>query len=91
MSTLTEQFLAWVASDPRTYAEAMEAWRTSCPRLTIWEDALRDGLVRIERAGDGSMKQARIALTTEGLALLEKDAASGTGERTGPRPPLRPS
>ena len=37
--SLTEQFLAWVADRPRTYAEAMEAWRSSCPRLSIWEDA----------------------------------------------------
>ena len=34
MSTLTEQFLAWVADRPRTYAEAMEAWRSTCPRLS---------------------------------------------------------
>ncbi len=33
-------FVEWVANRPRTYAEAMEAWRTSCPRLTIWEDSV---------------------------------------------------
>ena len=33
MSTLTEQFLAWVADRPRTYAEAMEAWRYEPARL----------------------------------------------------------
>ena len=36
------QFLAWVASRRRTYAEAMEAWQTTCPRHTVWEDALID-------------------------------------------------
>ena len=71
MITLTEQFLAWVANAPRTYADAMEAWRTSCPRLTIWEDALRDGLVAIERAGNGSMREAGVALTAKGRALLD--------------------
>lgn len=29
----TRQFLLWLAAQPRTYAEAMEAWRTSCPRF----------------------------------------------------------
>ena len=42
---LMVQFLAWVASRRRTYAEAMEAWQTTCPRHTVWEDALIDGLV----------------------------------------------
>ena len=38
----------WVGKSPRTYADVMEAWRTSCPRLTVWEDAVERGLV--ERA-----------------------------------------
>jgi hypothetical protein len=33
----------WVAARPRPYAEVMEAWRTSCPRLTVWEDASTRG------------------------------------------------
>lgn len=47
-SALTLQLLAWLAERPRSYAETIEAWKTSCPRLTIWEDALVDGLVRVE-------------------------------------------
>ena len=38
----------WVGKSPRTYADVMEVWRTSCPRLTVWEDAVVRGLV--ERA-----------------------------------------
>lgn len=34
---------------PRPYAEVIEAWRTSCPRLTVWEDATECGLVAVER------------------------------------------
>ena len=45
---LTLQFLAFVADGERTYGETMEAWRSTCPRMSIWEDAVRDGLVRIE-------------------------------------------
>lgn len=31
VSPLTRDFLAWIASTPRSYSEAMEAWRSSCP------------------------------------------------------------
>jgi hypothetical protein len=43
--------LEWVAAEPRPYAAVMEAWRTSCPRLTVWEDALEQGLVGLSDAG----------------------------------------
>ncbi|HVV78588.1 MAG TPA: hypothetical protein VHD59_03095 [Pseudolabrys sp.] len=64
---LTQQFLAWVNEAPRSYADA-EAWRRSCPHLSIWEDAISDGLVRYE---DGaSMREARLILTESGRTLL---------------------
>ena len=66
---LTQQFLAWVAEAPRTYADA-EAWRRSCPHLSIWEDSISDGLVRFER--DQSMQQGRLVVTARGRALLAK-------------------
>jgi hypothetical protein len=47
---LTLQFLAWIGEEPRSYGEVMDAWRTSCPRLSIWEDAVRDGLVEVAPA-----------------------------------------
>lgn len=49
VSMLTVQMLEWLGERPRSYAETLEAWKTSCPRLTIWEDAVKAGLVRIER------------------------------------------
>jgi hypothetical protein len=64
---LTRQFLVWIAEAPRSYADA-DAWRRSCPHLSIWEDAISDGLVRYE--GSGSMQDARLALTTRGRAFL---------------------
>lgn len=68
---LMRQFLAWVAERPRSYAEAMEAWRSSCPRLSVWEDALGDGLVRLDSqaagCGAGGM---RVALTDRGRDRL---------------------
>jgi hypothetical protein len=69
MSALTEQFLTWVADRPRTYAEAMEAWRSTCPRLSIWEDALGDELVRLE-SDAGGLRSCRVVLTEQGRALL---------------------
>jgi hypothetical protein len=48
---LTLQLLEWIQLRPRTYAETLEAWRTSCPRLSIWEDACIDGLIEIAPGG----------------------------------------
>jgi hypothetical protein len=71
-AALTLQFLGFVA-DGRTYGETMEAWRSTCPRMPIWEDAVRDGLVRIENGG--AMKSSRIALTARGKARLGQNNA----------------
>jgi hypothetical protein len=65
---LVLEFLTWVADRPRTYEETMDAWQSHCPRQTIWEDAIIDGLVKIEStlAPQGS----KILLTERGEALL---------------------
>jgi hypothetical protein len=70
---LTLQFLAWVAEAPRTYAQAMDAWRSSCPRLSIWEDAILDGLVAFE--GGATRNQSRVMLTPRGRAALGAHAS----------------
>ena len=44
----TAQLLAWIAERSPGYTETLEVWRTSCPRLAVWEDALADGLVRVD-------------------------------------------
>lgn len=66
-SLIMVQFLAWIAECPRSYAETMEAWRTSCPRLSVWEDATSDGLVR-RRPGPGGCTLVR--LTARGRSAL---------------------
>ncbi|HMA58248.1 MAG TPA: hypothetical protein VKP52_16255 [Pseudolabrys sp.] len=66
---LTLQFLAWVAEAPRSYADA-EAWRRSCPHLSIWEDAISDGLIRFENGS--SMGDSRLVLTARGRAQLDR-------------------
>ena len=71
---LTMQFLAWVADEPRNYAQAMEAWRSSCPRLSIWEDAILDGLVAFD--GGPTRSQSRVVLTRKGRTLLRTSDAT---------------
>ena len=72
---LTLQFLEFLAETPRSYAETMDAWRSACPRMTIWEDALEDGLVVYEAA---TTKLVR--LTPQGRALLARATRTALGE-----------
>lgn len=69
VSLLMREFLTWVGSHRRTYVEAMEAWRSSCPRHTLWEDALADGLIQVE--GGGSLHESVVTLTPRGRAILD--------------------
>lgn len=51
---LVLDLIEWIAAAPRPYTEVMDAWRTSCPRLPIWEDAVDHGfvaMIRREREG----------------------------------------
>lgn len=50
---LVADLLEWIG-DARPYAEVMEAWRTSCPRLPVWEEATTRGLVNCGRNGEGT-------------------------------------
>ena len=62
---LMVQFLAWIAERPRSHDDVMDAWRSSCPRFPVWEDALVEGLIRYE---PGSRRM--VALTPKGRAHL---------------------
>lgn len=73
---LLRQFLHWVAEGDRSYAAAMEGWRSSCPRLSIWEDALAGGLVRVEGRGARDMAHAAVVLTPAGRAMLDQSGGS---------------
>jgi hypothetical protein len=64
---LVLDFVEWVAREPRAYSEVIGAWKTSCPRLTIWEDAADRGFVARETvAGFGLV----ISVTEAGEELL---------------------
>lgn len=68
VDALLRDMLAWLAREARPYDEVMDAWRTSCPRLPVWEDANERGfveqaridgrtIVRITRQGDAFLSQ----------------------------------
>jgi hypothetical protein len=67
---LVLDFVEWVARQPRAYAEVMDAWRTSCPRLPVWEDAVELGYV-VSRRENGSAEIVRV--TAAGVAFLRTE------------------
>lgn len=72
-SLIMIQFLQWVADRPRTREDVMEAWRSSCPRFPVWEDARADGLIR-QSGGEAGVH--RVELTARGRRALERAALS---------------
>jgi hypothetical protein len=67
LDPLIFDLLEWVEHGPRPYAEMIEAWRTSCPRLTVWEDANDRGFIaRVSELG----KPARVELTQAGRDFI---------------------
>jgi hypothetical protein len=79
VETLILDLLEWVASGERTYEEVMDAWRTSCPKLPVWEDANDRELVM--RAAVNGRWMVRI--TPLGRAYLEERRPARPPGRTG--------
>ena len=50
VDNLVLDLIAWIGPEPRPYAEVLDAWRTSCPRLPVWEEATDRGYVTRRRA-----------------------------------------
>ena len=67
LDALLHDLLRFVAAERRTYAEIMEAWRTSCPRLPVWEEATERGL--LTRARDEADVPV-VRITAAGRAFL---------------------
>ena len=69
VDALVIDLLEWLGPRGRPYTEVIEAWRTSCPRLPVWEEAnARDYIVREHLQGAGAL----ISVSTKGLALLSQ-------------------
>lgn len=64
--------LAWLKSAPKPYEEVMDAWRTSCPRLTVWEDSVDAGYIEKRVSPDGVM----VAITEHGRQHLAANRPS---------------
>jgi len=68
VQNLVLDLVEWVGRKERTYQETMDAWRTSCPRLTVWEDANDHGFVETVSANGHLLVRA----TPAGLAFLQE-------------------
>jgi hypothetical protein len=83
---LVLDFVEWIAARPRPYSEVMDAWKTSCTRLTIWEDAIDQGLVQRCRR-DGILS---IETTPAGRDLLAKTRQRFSAVHVGEDTPVLP-
>jgi hypothetical protein len=68
LDPLLLDLIEWIARSPRPYHDVIEAWRTSCPRLTVWEDAVDRQFV--EREGN-NLNSTIIKVTKQGRAFLK--------------------
>ena len=65
---LVLDLVEWVGKSPKSYEDVMDAWRTSCPRLQIWEDAVDNGLIVHQfQKPEGAI----VRVTEKGLRFLE--------------------
>jgi hypothetical protein len=76
LDPLILDFLEWIGPAPRPYAEVMEAWRTSCPRLTVFEDSIDRGFVTRAGANGGGRV---IAITQAGRDFLAGNGRMAPG------------
>lgn len=58
--------IEWVGPRPRDYYEVLDAWKTSCPGLPVWEEASRRGLLTRRHVGG----RAVACVTRAGASLL---------------------
>lgn len=71
VEALIADLVSWVAREDRDYSDVMEAWRTSCPRLPVWEEANARGLVT-RRYEDG--RGPVVSVTAAGREFLSRHA-----------------
>jgi len=67
VDALVVDLLEWIGPRPRPYPEVLEAWRTSCPRLPVWEEANARGFIE-HRHDSGSI--AMVSLSAAGRRHL---------------------
>jgi hypothetical protein len=80
VEALVLDLLEWLVRADRSYTDTMDAWRTTCPRLPVWEDANDRGFVYIEQ-GHG---QSSVRVTLAGLEFLGSRLARGRARLRSP-------
>jgi hypothetical protein len=69
VDTLVTDLLEWIGPGTKPYAEVIDVWRTSCPRLPVWEEANARGYINREHlAGTGAL----VSVSLKGLAHLNQ-------------------
>lgn len=68
VENLILDLVEWVGRRERTYQETLDAWRTSCPRLPVWEDATEAAFVEKFSLNGRLLVRA----TSAGLAFLKQ-------------------
>ncbi len=69
LDNLVLDLLEWMGPEARPYAEVLEAWRTSCPRLPVWEEANGRGFIARHHApGRGAL----VSVSAAGAEHLSK-------------------
>jgi D-3-phosphoglycerate dehydrogenase len=68
VDSLILDLLEWIGPAERPYDEVMDAWRTSCPRLPVWEQAIRRGLVQRSR---GQNNRSVVSVSSAGVSFLQ--------------------
>jgi hypothetical protein len=78
VESLILDLLEWLATGERGYDEVLDAWRTSCPKLPVWEDANDRGLIRTDQVDRRSV----VKITPSGLAFLRQHRTFQTSAAT---------
>jgi hypothetical protein len=72
LDALILDLLESIAPKPKPYLEVMSAWRTSCPRLPVWEEATERGFIERQNAQGGPV----VCVTPAGRAFLARHRAA---------------
>jgi len=83
IDALILDLLEWIGPQPKPYAVVIEAWRTSCPRFTVWEDANDRGFVECQYQDGGGTFVCRTAL---GQEFFDRHRRGGSSTPCGSRP-----
>jgi hypothetical protein len=69
VDALVFDLLEWIGPNARPYREVIDAWRTSCPRLPVWEEANRRGFIEQHASGDSG---TLVSVSALGAKYLEE-------------------